>query len=310
MIPVSPLTKTTNTSLSETFLSADVIGLYRQQLGIDVSPFFKDMAEFYLYSCNDTGYRFYHPERLLGNGKFYETLQKTLGDKYYHEWKFENQLAYDHLLGGDKVLDIGCGTGNFLIKAKNKTGSVFGLELNENAMVVCRDRGLRVSNELISEHAANNEETYDMVCAFQVLEHVYDVKNFFDSALKVLKKGGKMIIGVPASEPYFLGYDKYCTLNLPPHHMGLWNEMVFTKLCSLLNLSVLKIEYDIKGRVFAEAYLRAKYMAGVKSLPRHHSVMDHLLIAAFGIITLPLTFFKKISRGLRGSHMAVLVQKN
>jgi SAM-dependent methyltransferase len=308
--PISPVTKTHNTSLSETFLTNDIIGLYRQQLGIDVTSFFGGRPAFYLYRCNDTGYRFYYPENLLGNGQFYETLQNKLGNEYYHDWKFENQLAYDHLSKDDKVLDIGCGTGNFLLKAKNKTASVYGLELNETAVWACNRRGLHVYNQLISDHAEYNKETYDMVCAFQVLEHVYDVKDFLDDALKVLKKGGKMVIGVPNSKPYFLGYDKYCTLNLPPHHMGLWNERVFKKLCSLLNLTVLKIEYDVKGRILAEAYVRAKYISGVKSLPGHHTTMEKLKIGAVAAFTVPATFFKKITRGLEGSHMAVLIQKN
>jgi SAM-dependent methyltransferase len=308
--PVSPVTKKNNTTLSDTFLSGDVISLYKQQLDMDVSPFFKDISSIYLYQCNDTGYRFYYPEKLTGNGKFYEVLQRKLGADYYHEWKFENQLAYDNLLPGDKVLDIGCGTGNFLIRAKYKTDTVYGLELNEKAVSVCKARGLIVNNQLIEDHAKNNEEVYDVVCMFQVLEHIYDVKIFLDAALKVLKKGGKMIIGVPNCEPYFFGYDKYCTLNLPPHHMGLWNEMVFEKLSSLFNLSVLKVEYDIKGRLLAESYLRAKYLAGVKSLPGRHSLKEKIQIAALAFISIPVTFVKKVCKGLHGSHMSVLLQKN
>ncbi|MEP6615525.1 MAG: class I SAM-dependent methyltransferase [Ginsengibacter sp.] len=307
---ISPLTSKNNTSLMDTFQSSDVISLYRQQLDIDVTPFFNGISTFHLYRCNETGYKFYHPYQLTGDGLFYETLQTRLGNGYYHEWKFENQLAFDHLSAGDRVLDIGCGTGHFLMKAKSKTDSVYGLELNENAIAECRQKGLIVFNELIEQHAANHAGEYDVVCMFQVLEHVYDVKAFFESALKVLRKGGKMIIGVPDSDPYFLGYDKYCTLNLPPHHMGLWNQRVFNKLTALYNLSVLKIEYDVKGRLLAHAYTRAKWMAGVKSLPGYHSFIDKIRIAVFALITIPQTLFLKFSRGLHGSHMAVLFQKN
>lgn len=308
MQPDSPITKKNNTSLADTFLSTDIIQLYKDQLGIDVSKFFTHKEKFFLYRDEDTGYRFYYPEGLDGDGKFYEELQQRLGDGYYHTWKFENQFALDQLKENDKVLDIGCGIGNFLIRAKDKTPDVVGLELNENAVTICKQKGLKVYNEMIQQHAETHKEYYDVVCMFQVLEHIYEVKDFLDASLKVLKPGGKIIIGVPNSEPYFLGYDKYCTLNLPPHHMGLWNKAVFKKIAPLFNLKMLDVTYD-KTRITAEAYLRAKYLVGIKSLPGKHSVKEKLTMALMGVITLPLTILKKVTRGLNGAHIAVLFEK-
>lgn len=308
MSPESPLTKKNNTTLAGTFLASDIARLYKQQLGIDVTRFFKE-KKIYLYHDNDSGYRFYYPAEVAGDGKFYEELQGKLGADYYHDWKFENQLAYDEIKQDDKVLDIGCGTGNFLLRAKEKTNNVVGLELNENAVNECRQKRLNVFNEMIQQHAQIHENFYDVVCVFQVLEHIYDVKEFLESCLKVLKKGGKIVIGVPNSEPFFLGYDKYCTLNLPPHHMGLWNKKAFLKLSGLFNLKILTIKYDIKGRIIVEAYTRAKYLAGIKSLPGHHSLKEKMQMSLAGLVTLPLTVIKKITKGLNGSHIAVLFEK-
>lgn len=307
--PASPLTQKNNTVITDSFLSKDIIPLYKDQIGMDVSRFFTGKEEFYLYKDEDTGYRFYYPEGMDGDGKFYEELQKSLGADYYHTWKFENQMAYDVIQPNDKVLDIGCGFGNFLMRAKEKTGNAVGLELNENAVNECRKKGLSVFKEMIQQHAETHENFYDVVCMFQVLEHIYNVKEFLEASLKVLKTGGKLIIGVPNSEPYFLGYDKYCTLNLPPHHMGLWNIKVFRELSNLFNLKILDTSYDIKGRVSAEAYVRAKYFAGIKSLPGNHSAIEKIKIILSGLITLPLTLIKKATKGLNGSHIAVLFEK-
>lgn len=308
--PLSPVTGRNNTTLTDIFFSKDIVRLYKDQLGLDVSDFFSGSNSFSLYQCGETGYRFYHPKGMDGDGKFYSTLQQRLGDDYYHDWKFENQLAYDVISPNDTVLDIGCGIGKFLIKTKEKAKEVAGLELNETAIEVCRKNGLTVYNEMIGEHAANKPEYYDVVCMFQVLEHIYDVKPFLEDALRSLKRGGKLVIGVPNNEPYFQGFDKYCTLNLPPHHMGLWNKQVFEKMAQLFNLKMQKVQYDIKGSIKTYAYLKAKYMAHVKSPAGKHTNGEKIKMLAYGLITIPVAIIKKITKGINGSHIAIVFEKN
>ena len=307
--PISPITRKPNTKLTDNFMTSDIIELYNKQLNINVSSFFPEMQSVQLFECLDTGYKFYHPKGLDGDGMFYESLQQKLDTEYYHTWKFENQLAYDNIKTGDKVLDIGCGVGNFMTRAKEKTKDVYGLELNKNAAALCREKGLSVYDELIEQHAENHAEYYDMVCMFQVLEHVSDVHSFILSALSVLKVNGKLVIGVPNNEPYFAGYDKFCTLNLPPHHMGLWNKKVFEKFAFLFQLNISAVCYDQQARILSSAYLRAKYMAKVKTLPGSHSVPEKIQILAYSIFTVPATIYKKIFGHLNGSHIAVLFNK-
>jgi SAM-dependent methyltransferase len=245
-----------------------------------------------------------------GDGNFYATLQQRLGDGYYHDWKFENQLAYDVINAGDKVLDIGCGVGKFLMKAKDKAKEVAGLELNEKAVEVCRGKGLTVYNEMIGDHASGKSGYYDVVCMFQVLEHIYDVRPFLEDSLKALKQGGKLVIGVPNNEPYFQGYDKYCTLNLPPHHMGLWNKEVFKKVADILGLYMQEVRYDVKGSIKTYAYLKAKYHAHVKSPAGKHTTGEKIKMLVYGLVTVPLAIIKKITGGINGSHIAIVFEKN
>ena len=306
--PTSPVTVSGTSTLTDTFQSSDIIKLYKEQFGVEVDRFFTNPT-FSLYQCNETGYRFYYPGGMDGDAGFYATLQAKFGEEYYHDWKFENQLALNNIQPTDKVLDIGCGVGNFLIRAKEKAAEAVGLELNDKAVDVCKQKGLTVYNELIAAHAAKKEGYYDVVCMFQVLEHIYDVKPFLDDALKALKKGGKLIVGVPNNEPYFKSYDKYCTLNLPPHHMGLWNKAVFKKIEPLYNIQMLEVEYDEKGSPVIEGYLRAKYMGKVLTPAGMHTVAEKIKMLLLGLITVPLSFIKKITTGINGSHIAVVFKK-
>ena len=306
---ISPVTGSNNTTLTDIFFAADIIKLYKSQLDFDVTEYFSGADSFFLYQCNDTGYRFYHPYNLKGDEEFYDNLSQSLGDSHYPDWKFEYQLAYDVLKPGDKVLDIGCARGNFLNRAKNKAKEVTGLELNKKTAAICHQNKLTVFNESISEHAKHKPEYYDVVCLFQVLEHIYDVRTFLEDTLKVLRPGGQLVIGVPNNEPYFLGYDKYCTLNLPPHHMGLWNKDVFEKMALLFNLKIRKVIYDLKGSIRTEAYLRSKYIAHIKSPGGQHSTVEKIKMIALGIITVPRAIIKKITKGINGSHMAAVFVK-
>lgn len=308
--PQSPVTLSNNTALDETFRSADIIRLYRQQLDIDVSRFFAANNQFYLYRCLDTGYRFYYPKGLDGDGKFYEELQNSLGAGYYHEWKFENQFALESLADGDKILDIGCGEGKFISAIKERTSEAYGLELNKKAVATAVAKGLNVTCQSIQDHAAEREGYYDMATMFQVLEHIHDVNGFINASLKVLKKGGKLVIGVPNSQPWFNAYDKYSTLNLPPHHMGLWNLDVFTKFAAFFNLEMKDYRFDPDGRVLGQAYLRAKYMAGIISISQKHTVVEKIKILCCALITLPLTVIRKFTSGIKGSHIVVLFIKH
>ena len=307
--PQSPITGTDQTVLTDTFDKDDIINLYRKQLDMDVSAYFSKGDQFYIYRCEQTGYRFYYPEGMDGDGQFYADLQQRLGDGYYHDWKFENQMALDIVEPHHRVLDIGCGIGRFLERAKDKAAEVTGLELNQHAVNICRNNGLNVVNEMIGDHAGHKAEYYDVVCMFQVLEHIYDVRKFLEESLAVLKKGGKLVIGVPNNEPYFQGYDKYCTLNLPPHHMGLWNKGVFEKMAPGFNIKLQKTEYDVKGSTRTYAYLKAKHHANIKTPAGLHTAAEKIRMLIWGLITVPQAIIKKLTTGINGSHIAVVFEK-
>lgn len=199
-----------------------IIKGYRQQHGIDVSSYFEGMIELPVYECSDTKLRFFYPAHLAGDGFFYSALENEPG--YYSEWKPEYDEAFNIIPPASKVLDIGCGKGAFLEKIKNEKGcNVMGLEYNPSAFQKLQTKNIPASMENIEQHSVDNIEVYDVVTFFQVLEHIASVKNFLGSAVRVLKKNGLMIVGVPNNSPYLLKHDKYNWLNLPPHHMGWWN---------------------------------------------------------------------------------------
>jgi len=236
--PLKP--KEGKTLLLDRFSSRQIIEAYKEQ-GLKVERFFsKEYIE--LYKCVSTGYRFYYPPSIIGDSEFYEDL--SISRKNYYSERWEHKKSLNFIEEGDKVLEIGSGFGIFLQMLKERQINAKGIELNMHAVNHCKNINLNVEGILIEDIDDDYKEHYDVVCSFQVLEHIYDVHNFIKNQLKILKKGGKLIVGVPNNNPYLFINDKYHTLNLPPHHAGLWNKNSLFSLERVFNLKVDKLIFE------------------------------------------------------------------
>jgi 2-polyprenyl-3-methyl-5-hydroxy-6-metoxy-1,4-benzoquinol methylase len=236
--------------------ASDIVRAYAE-IGLDVAGLLGDLPSVVIYRCGDTGYRFYYPHSLAATEEFYTLLQEVL--PYYAEWRWEHGETLKYLQDGGRLLEIGAGSGNFLARvAAERPLVVEGLELNEPALRLARERGLRVEARRIEDFAAGDKAAFDIVCSFQVLEHVPNVASFVRAALDVLKVGGKLILGVPNCNPYLFKYDRLHALNLPPHHMGLWDKESLAALESVFPLRLLHMQIEPLAEVdhFYEAYLR------------------------------------------------------
>lgn len=112
--------------------------------------------------------------------------------------------------------------------------SAVGLEINEAAVRIGRSRGCDVRQATLEHFAAECDQPFDAVCAFQVLEHVRDPCSFLRSALRCLRDGGLAIFAVPNGEGIFSSLD--VALDMPPHHMLRWNGAALQYLTKLFPL--------------------------------------------------------------------------
>ncbi|MFZ1798362.1 MAG: class I SAM-dependent methyltransferase [Chitinophagaceae bacterium] len=226
----SPVTHSDNTSFIRNFDVEKIKSLYHTETKVDVSRFFGALKDIELYQCNDTGYRFYFPFDIFGDGLFYEELEKN-NTWYYQRKSWEHPEVIRFLNAREKILEIGCGDGYFMeLCKKNNIHDITGLELNNAAADAGNAAGLNILKETIEAYSESNSNTYNAVCFFQVLEHITEVRSFLNAALHCLKKGGQLIIAVPNNNPYLFQWDDYHTLNVPPHHAGLWNKEAFKNL--------------------------------------------------------------------------------
>jgi 2-polyprenyl-3-methyl-5-hydroxy-6-metoxy-1,4-benzoquinol methylase len=235
---ISPITNSPRVEAWDSIPVADIVKAYQEKHQLDVSRHFRGLSDVTIGRCQDSGLRFYAPPETVGDDAFYQSLQKVFS--YSPSLRWEHKRGLSHLAPGMKVLEIGCGPGVFLSALAAKGAQCTALELNSLIAETARSKGFTVHNQLISDHAAEFPAAYDAVCFYQVLEHVADVKPFLDAVLSALKPGGLVVIGVPHNNPFLYRYDKLHALNLPPHHMGLWDRESLTSLPRFFSMDLVE----------------------------------------------------------------------
>ncbi len=225
-----------------------ITDLYQSRANINVKQSFVNIPTISLCECNSCKLRYYYP-LILGDGHFYEQLQDYEG--YYLEEKYDYIEAAKFITSSDDVLEVGCGAAFFtnFIKPKSYTG----IEFNDKAIKIAQSKNINVQKEFLEVHAEKNAEKYDVVCFFQVLEHVENPKTFLESAVKCLKKGGKLILAVPA-EDSFITQNVNFYLNMPPHHATRWYDSTFSSIATIFGLQLSKISHEPLHKMHEEFY--------------------------------------------------------
>lgn len=102
-------------------------------------------------------------------------------------------------LGKNKlqILDIGCGTGANL-EMLSEFGNAQGVDVSDEALAFCRARGLDQVRQGEAEHLPYEDATFDLVTAFDVVEHLDDDSSGLKEMRRVLRPNGRALVFVPA----------------------------------------------------------------------------------------------------------------
>lgn len=222
--------------LREMIPAEHLVRIYHEQLGLDVSDHFADVPVVRVMVCRECGLLFFFPA-VTGSAAFYQALSDT--ERYYmtDKWEFSEG---SRLIGpADRVLEVGCGRG--LFAARLTCGGYVGLDTSPSA--VSQGGGLDLRNELVEDHAVSTPGGYDVVCGFQVLEHVADPARFLEACVACLRPGGRLLLSTPNPDS-FLGLVVNDGLNLPPHHVTHWPKEAWESLERLLPLTLEQLVYE------------------------------------------------------------------
>ncbi|WP_240469848.1 class I SAM-dependent methyltransferase [Cyclobacterium sp. SYSU L10401] len=116
-----------------------------------------------------------------------------------------------------KLLDYGCGLGNFVKVCQENGWTAYGMEPNEQAaQIAINQTKINLIKDLT---ALETEKKFDVITLFHVLEHIHQLNKTVKVLLSKLKKRGLLFIAVPNRESQDATYFKenWAALDVPRH---------------------------------------------------------------------------------------------
>jgi len=104
----------------------------------------------------------------------------------------------EHVRGGERVLDLGCGEGDFAAAAAQAgPAEVLGVDVAAEAVRRARARHPDLRFERVDDALPAQDASCDLVWCSEVLEHVLDTATLLSEARRVLRTGGLLLVTTP-----------------------------------------------------------------------------------------------------------------
>ncbi len=262
-----------------------------------------------LRQCSACGLQYFYPA-VAGSDTFYAELTSS-SPEYYNDEKWEFSYFQEMLSPSDTVVDIACGSGAFVEKIHNSAATVLGIDTNADAISKAVKKGLPVRQVSLGKFAQENTESFSVVTAFQVLEHVIDIVGFASAAYQCVAPGGALVVSVPNRDRRNrTGFE---SLDHPPHHLTRWAEKQLYVLADTLKAQV---ECVVKQPLDSANIIAALRQREIPSLLPERIYGRSFLIKAISraLLAFPLSsiffgagFDKKLS--MYGMPIAVVLRK-
>lgn len=236
--PRCPLCRTTAGVALDHAAAAEVFRALREQWGApltaDVERDHSPTPTYRLLRCCACGLEHFDPP-VPGSPAFYAQLAD--GTYYPERWEFD--VVGSRLGRHDVVLDLGAGNGAFLASLRGRVAGVVGVDHSPAALRQLRDQGIEAYADDFTRVAAAHAGRFSVVTAFQTVEHVADVAELLEPALKALAPGGRLFLSAPNRERW--GRGPLEPLDWPPHHLSRWSPQQWQRLADRFDLRVVQV---------------------------------------------------------------------
>ncbi len=269
---------------------------------------------FYIYKCKNCSSLFLNPrpeykelEKHYSKEKYYSLknieskeskktkLKIRLYDIYFNSNKSNFLLKAifspikfiirgTNLAKENKLLDIGCGSGQFLYEMKELGMNVQGVEPGEFNEEENKKYKLSIKKSNLI-NARHRKESFDLITLNHVLEHLDNPHETLSEIKKILKKEGKLIISVPNTNflAYWIFGKNWYQLDVPRHIINYSNKNLKV-IIEKHGFKVLKTRYNSRPSQFSVSLM---YLLNIK---------NKYLERIFWILFFPLTWLVNFLR--------------
>ena len=249
-------------------------GSEKSHLHLQLKDYFLTQESFEIVECDDCHLLYTTPRPTADEiGKYYQSknyyshqenkngfiprLYEAI-KKVNIKHKFEVATNDLKLESGGKMLEIGCGVGDFLHYAEQQGWECYGAEPSEDAVKILQTKTkIKVVKPEQIEDFPN--ASFDLICMWHVLEHVADLKWQIDQLKRLLKPNGRIVIALPNYQSYDAQYykDKWAAYDVPRHLNHFSEEFMRKELnnCGLAYIKSEKLVWDS----FYISYLSEQY---------------------------------------------------
>jgi 2-polyprenyl-3-methyl-5-hydroxy-6-metoxy-1,4-benzoquinol methylase len=157
-----------------------------------------------------------------------------------------------------KLLDIGAGTGDFLVVAKNDGWQTTGIEPSTKAKTIALNKGVNFADNL----SDLKNHSFDVITMWHVLEHVPNLDEYILELKKLLKPTGTILIAVPNFKSFDANYyGKFWAAYDVPRHIWHFSKIAIGKLFAEKGMKLVEV-LPMKFDSFYVSLLSEKYKTG------------------------------------------------
>ena len=192
-----------------------------------------------------------------------ESYLKSIAEddaEYREDFHVARQMLHDAFPMGGSILDVGCASG-FFLESLGQNWNRHGIELFRLAVERSRSRPGIIVHESDLTSAVFPKESFDVVCSFDVIEHLTNPMAIFHEARRILKPGGWLLLGTGNCDSLAarMAGSRWTYLCIP-EHISFFNPRSLKKGLAQADFSRFKfktIHHGLRSRSVTTGWLRA-----------------------------------------------------